>query len=418
MRRGRGRGFRLYKYMLNKNIMDELDRLGFGADIDALECYVEQLQDAAGMGSPLVDDSVYDYHVKLLKSLKPNSQLLNRNWEVIEEELVEYDELLDKYGMSSITTITSMDELSSFKSMLKELGEGRLIDLTATIKENGHACRIVYVNGELVSGTTRGRYKKGRDITRHLKLTLPNYVEQWKDVRILEIRGEVLVAIDTFETHLKNKLKTPLSSVTSLIRESATDEEIKMLDVECFKIFTTDDSELKFKTLWDELEHLRECGFKTPLKAKIQNVGSRNFNNSVEKVIKYFEKLRDDGHVKYSTDGIVLAIDDNDLFYSLGMDGNTWKGNFAVKMGKYWESNVYSAVIKEIVFINGKTYITPKAIVDPVVTSGGAEVTNVPLYNVGVMERYKYIPGETIYFRFGGEQGVTACDVHGNSVRV
>lgn len=75
-------------------------------------------------------------------------------------------------------------------------------------------------------------------------------------------------------------------------------------------------------------------------------------------------------------------------------------------------------MIREIQFIPGKSFITPKAIIDPVVTANGAEVTNVPLYNIGVMERYRYIPGETIYFRFGGEQGVTLCDCYGNSVSV
>jgi len=34
------------------------------------------------------------------------------------------------------------------------------------------------------------------------------------------------------------------------------------------------------------------------------------------------------------------------------------------------------------------------------------------------MERYHYVPGETIYFRYGGETGVTCCDYLGNSVQV
>ena len=68
--------------MVNTDTMAELERLGFGADIDALELYVEKLQDAAGMGEPLVDDAVYDAHVRLLKQLKPDSKLLNRNWKL------------------------------------------------------------------------------------------------------------------------------------------------------------------------------------------------------------------------------------------------------------------------------------------------------------------------------------------------
>ena len=84
-------------------------------------------------------------------------------------------------------------------------------------------------------------------------------------------------------------------------------------------------------------------------------------------------------------------------------------------MGEVWESNVYESTILDIEWTYGKSYITPKAIIEPVVTANGAEVTNVPLYNVGVMERYELVPGETIYFRFGGETGVSLCDSTGES---
>lgn len=400
--------------MVNSNLMAELERLGFGADVDALESYVATLQDAAGLGNPLVDDSVYDAHVRLLKQLKPASSVLNRNWEVEDNELNEYDDVLQKYGMCSITTITEYDELYKFSNTLSEIGHP--VDLMASIKENGHGVRAVYLNGHLYNGTTRGRYKKGRDITRHLKAVLPNHVPAWNNIKIVEVRGEMLVAVDTFEKHLKNTLKTPLSSVTSLIRESVTDEELKYLSMVCYKVIASD-GELEFDTLWDEFEHLEKNGFKTPQKAKITGVTPGNLESSVQRVLAYFEGLMDKNEVKFSCDGIVFAINDNNTFYSTGKNGNAWNGNFALKMGKYWASNIYSSVIKEVIFIPGKSYMTPKAIIQPVVTANGAEVTNVPLYNIGVMERYGYTPGKNIFFRFGGETGVTLCDYNGDSVR-
>lgn len=399
--------------MVNSNTLEQLEKFGFGSDIDALESYVASLQDAAGMGNPLVDDSVYDAHVKLLKELKPTSEVLNRNWEVVEEELDEYDEILNKYGMCSITTLSDMDELWKFANVLKELDHP--VDLTASVKDNGHGVRAVYLKGWLYRGTTRGRYKKGRDITRHLKAVLPQYVDAWEHVPIVEVRGEMLVSIENFEAYLKGKTKTPLSSVTSLIRDSVTDEELKLLEMECYKVISSDGS-LKFDTLWEEFEHLEECGFKVPPKAKIRGVTASNLETSVERIFKYLESLMDTGKIRFSCDGIVFAIDNNDDFYSSGKEGNAWKGNFALKTGRYWQQNIYSATILEVQFIPGKSFIVPKAVIEPLTTANGAQVTNVPLYNVGVMERYKYIPGETIYFRFGGETGVTLCDVYGNSV--
>ena len=401
--------------MINNDLLEQLERLGFGSDIDALENRVAELQDAAGMGNPLVDDAVYDAHFKLLKELKPDSEVLNRNWETVDEDYGKYDDVLKKYGMCSIVTISDISELDHFKDVLDTIGHN--VELMASIKDNGHGVRAVYLNGWLYSGSTRGRTHKGRDITRHLKAVLPNHVEAWDSVPIVEVRGEMLVSIENFEKYLKGKLKTPLSSVTSLIRDSVTDDELKLLEMECYKVISSDGS-LEFETLWDEFEHLEKCGFKTPPKAKIVNVNSDTLEIATNRILKYFESKMDAGEIRFSCDGIVFAINNNNDFYSTGKQGNAWNGNFALKTGRYWQQNIYSSVIEEIQFIPGKSFLVPKAIVTPVITANGTQVTNVPLYNVGVMERYRYIPGEIIYFRYGGETGVTLCDVYGNSVKV
>ena len=72
--------------MINKSILDDLDRLGFGADVDAFESYIESLQEAASLGKAMVTDTMYDYYIRILKELKPDSQLLHRNWEMEEYE--------------------------------------------------------------------------------------------------------------------------------------------------------------------------------------------------------------------------------------------------------------------------------------------------------------------------------------------
>ena len=401
--------------MVNTDTLAELEKLGFGADVDALETYVGQLQDAAAMGKPIVTDPVYDHHIKLLKQLKPESELLHRNWESEETPLTEYDALLKQYGMCSIETITEYKELYKFKAVLDAVGHP--VELMAAMKKNGHGVRAVYLNGYIYNGSTRGRYKKGREIPRHLKMTLPNYVEAWRNIPIVEVRGEMLVKISTFEEHLKNILKTPLSSVTSLIKDSASDSEIKMLNMVCYKVIASDDS-LKFNTLWEEYEHLKENGFEIPHKAKIEGVTSANVEKAITILLGYFEKLMDEREIEYLCDGFVVAINDTETFYSMGKNGNSWKSNIAIKMGKYWESNIYDAVIQDVVFMPGKSYMTPKAIIEPTKAANGSEVTTVPLYNIGVMERYGYVPGATIYYRYGGEMGVTLCDIYGDSVRV
>ncbi len=397
--------------MINKNTMDELNRLGFGADIDALESYVASLQDAAGLGNPQVTDTVYDQHFKLLKQLRPDSYVLSRNWESEDNDLNEFDVLLREYGMSSINTVQNMQDLREFKDALGN----KTLDMFASIKLNGHATRAVYVRGQLRSGSTRGRYKKGRDITRHLKATLPNYVEDWKDIRIVEVRSEALVSLERFE-RVKAYLRTPLSAVTSFIRESVTDAELANLSCVSYKILSSDPDVFHFSSLEEEFKYLENHGFNIPHYCIVKDVNIYNLDSAVEDILSYFGQLADNGELHYSTDGVVCAINDNDTFYSLGKNGNHFLGNFALKMGEHWESNMYSAQILRIEWVYGKSYITPKAIIEPVTTVTGTEVRVVPLYNVSVMEKYKYIPGNQIYFKFGGETGVTCLAPDGSSI--
>lgn len=398
--------------MINQNTLNRLEELGFGADIDALEKHVRMLQDAAGMGSPLVTDTQYDMLVEILRELKPESPILNRNWEIEDNELENIDEILGKYGMMSIKTIMHKEDNNKFNEALGN----KTVKLLASVKLNGHAVRAVYQYGNLVGGSTRGRYKKGRDITRHLKAVLPNYVDEWKDVRLMEVRGEMLVSLDNFENHLKGVLKTPLSAVTSLVRDSVTDSELKLLSCVCYKVIPCEDSDIEFNSLFEQFETLKNNGFEVPIHAVWSNVNQNNIDAVFDDILETFSQFADDGNIGYASDGIVVAVDDVNTFESMGVDGNHYNGNFAIKMGRHWECNMYSSVIEEIIWSPGKRYFTPKAIVRPVVTMTGAQVTNVPLYNVGVMASLGLVVGSTVYFRFGGETGVTLCAPDGTMI--
>lgn len=401
--------------MLNTNTINFLEGLGIGADVDSLETYVALCQESHSLGNPLVEDSQYDALFNILKQLKPTSYVLLRNWETDDEPLESYDSMLRKYGMCSIETVKDIDEaVNKLKPAVAECGGP--VKLTASLKLNGHGVRAVYEYGELVGASTRGRYKKGRDIYDHAKVLLPNHVERWKDISLLEVRGEALVSIDTFDRVLKGKLKTPLSSVTSLIRASAQPDEIALMDMVCYRILVNRD-ELYLEGLSDELHELGEAGIKIPSFGSVSGITVYNLEQALEYLLRQFENIMETRGFEYDSDGIVVTIDSSDLFYSLGKEGNSYRGNMAMKMGQYWESNIYSGIITNVEFVPGKTYMTPKAHIEPVTCSSGASVDVVPLYNVGVMNRYGYVPGAVVYFRFGGETGVTLCDVHGQSVR-
>lgn len=396
--------------VFSRDDLELLNRLGFGDDVSKLEKYVESLQDYASSGEPIVSDDIYDTHIKLLSRLKPDSALLNRNWEGFEDDLDNRDILLDKFGMRSIRTIKDLGELNYFVRDVLKSNELRVV---ATTKLNGHAVRAVYEYGNLVSGSTRGRYKKGRDITRHLKKLLPNYVSDWSSEQYVEVRGELLVSYKNFEK-VKHILKTPLSSVTSFIKESASDQEIGLLDILCYKVLKLREFGNGYSSLSDEIMELGRLGFKTPPYSVRTTINPANFYSEMERLVNAFSSKK--SSLDYDTDGVVVSLDDNNMFYSLGLDGNTFLGNFALKVGSEYGTKVYQSIIDDIQWVHGKTYITPKAVIEPTKTANGAVVSVVPLYNIGMMEKLRLIPGATIYFTFGGETGVSLCDSLGNKV--
>ena len=379
--------------VFSRDDLELLNRLGFGDDVSKLEKYVESLQDYASSGEPIVSDDIYDTHIKLLSRLKPDSNLLHRNWENTETELDNNDILLDKFGMRSIRTIKDLGELNYFTRDILKTSELRYV---ATTKLNGHAVRAVYEYGNLVSGSTRGRYKKGRDITRHLKKLLPNYVEKWSSEQYVEVRGELLVSYKNFEK-VKHILKTPLSSVTSFIKESATDQEIELLDILCYKVLKLRDFGNGYNTLSDEIIELEQLGFKTPPYKVRGTTNPANFYSEMNRLVDLFSSKKNE--LNYDTDGVVVSLD-----------------NFALKVGTEYGTKVYQSIIDDIQWVHGKTYITPKAVIEPTKTANGAVVSVVPLYNIGMMEKLRLIPGATIYFTFGGETGVSLCDSLGNKV--
>jgi NAD-dependent DNA ligase len=424
--------------MISKTDLEELELLGFGANIDALESYVMHLRKMHANGESEVSDKEYDGYMALLKRVKPDSVVFLTNWEEEDYTLEEYDCVLEEFPMKSILTVTNMEQLIPFKDMLErdfaqvdlgdeedDLGVGdyeKGIDLVGSYKLNGHGVRATYRFGALVSGTKRGRRNKGRDITDQMKVRLPRYIMAWRDIEYLEIRGEQVVDKSVFEA-LKDTCKTPLSTVTHLTRASASREELELVDYLFYNILVRREEKHKieqFETLSSKIDYLRRLGFDTPDYKIIHNVNADNFDDKVDELLNSFtDEYLVEGTYPYDCDGIVVAIDNVKDFYDVAErydDGNYYRSNFALKMGAAWDSDKYDSVIEEIEWCFGKSVVTPKAKIRPTMTANGATVTTVPLYNVGVMEKYELYPGSTIWFKFGGETGVTLCDSNGDRV--
>jgi NAD-dependent DNA ligase len=397
--------------MVTREHMELLEQLGFGADIDSFEEYIEHLNDMNDAGTPEVEDNEYDALIALLREVKPDSYLLNQNWGT--DKFEEDEGLLDRYPMRSIKTIMDYSELGNFIQACRNCAddEGK-VTVNVSFKLNGHGIRLYYEYGKFKYARTRGRTGKGRDITRHaLKAGAIEYVAEWKDIPKVEVRCEALIKVKDFKERYDGIYKHPLACVTHLVAESTPDSELEYLDLCCYKLLGVEGME----SLSDEFDALERVGFNTPAYIKTRMPVS-NIVGCVQLILDKFTGFENNGYTDYDTDGIVIAIDNREQFYSCDMDGNSSTGNVAIKMGERWATGYFESTIEEITWVPNKKYYTPKALIEPVQMPNGAEVRVVPLYNVGVMEQYGFYTGATIHFRFGGESGVTCCDKYGNNV--
>lgn len=364
--------------MIDSSLMDTLDRLGFGTDIDKLERYIEE------QGS-----NTADIYYNLLRELKPNSEILQRNTDSLSAK-------------SELPLIHHLYELDNFKNSLGD----SLIDLFCYCKLNGYMFTAVYQNGKLVKGLT-----EEREITRHIKAILPNHIYEWKDISLLEVTGELVVSLYDFNRYLKDTSETPLSAVIHLLKANTLEEDLKYLKCVCYKVET---EEIQFDSWNEQFEFLNSFGFETPVPRLYADIDTYNLDDTIETVIEDFSLMVDRNSIGYETTGIEVLINDIDEFNRLSLKGNT--GKFVLKMGRHWGHNIYKSTIKDIEFIGGVKYFTPKAIIDPVRTVTGAVVTSVPLYNIGIMNDLKLSVGSDIYFKFDKETGAKLCTSEGGEL--
>lgn len=367
-----------------------------------------------------VADSIYDTLYGVLKKVKPESGIFSQIWEE-DGDITDYTDLLVKNPMMSIETAKSYscDEILKFIDRMPEE-----TSYFASYKINGHGIRIVYEDGNLVSATSRARSSAGRDITRHMRTLLGDYNENLAEYGLVELRGEIALKIDRLEEarEFNPSIKSAFSAVSSLIKPSASDEEISLLSFLCYG-FIIDD--FHFDTREEEFMAIQEAGFETPEYCLIESIHRDELLDYIKEIIRTFEESYEE--FGYFCDGVVLELNERDIFASMGTEGNHNLGNIALKVG-VWEQVQYCGIVNKILWTKGKNKLSPVAIVSEefgdlvedeygrmnldqigVLTSQGNSVKRVPLYepkNIIILDAY---PGEPLYFRYGGEAGVVPC---------
>lgn len=441
--------------------------------IEKLEDYIQQANRAAdevnrkGAGQYLIEDEVYDQLVSLLKQVNPDSPLLQTMWEGSEDssdsdaQLDALDEHLSDNPMKSITTIKTLED-PDYLNYINAVPEEQT-EYIAEAKLNGHGIRLVYNNGVFIKATSRARNSQGHDLTEQLKVVLGLQdmleVPEWSQTGIVEVRGELLVSFDDFEVakeYVPN-LVSPLFAVGSMSRDSASEEEWSLLNFIAYRCYIDG---VAFDTRTDLFEYLQNLGFNIPIYTTFNITREQMQDNYAEHVVNTMEELIFDEEQPYDyyTDGVVLEINNTDEFKALGASYKYDLGNIALKIGS-WQQSGYSGIIQMIRWTQGKSKLSPVAIIaeEPdaiefeydgetykgyeeladnvdinevgdvfnlvtnyselgIATMNGAKVKRIPLYEPANMFILNANIGSCLHFKYGGEAGVVPTDEAGRTL--
>ena len=296
---------------------------------------------------------------------------------------------------------------------------GAKVDFYTELKLDGLAVSMVYENGVLKTGATRGDGMIGEDITSNLKTIeaiplalLPketvlenleksklyqviSYLKKsWP--KIIEARGEVFLNTKDFEALNREQRKKGLSpyanprnvAAGSIRQLNSKITASRHLDSFAY-ILTTDMGQ---KTHEEEHLILRALGFKT-------NPNNKRVD-SLEEVFKerdYWEKNR--GQSPVEIDGIVVNINSEEYMKRLGVVGKAPRGGIAYK----FSAKEAETVLEDIIVQIGRTgVLTPVAILKPV-SIGGTTITRATLHNEDEIQRLGLKIGDTVIVSRAGD---------------
>jgi len=309
-----------------------------------------------------------------------------------------------KKQMLSLSNVFSKDELDEFFVRLKKrLPDINEFDILCEPKMDGAAVSLIYKNGILVKGVTRGDGSIGEDITSNIKtiktipqktlltnkLTTPNY---------LEIRGEVFISKKDFIKLNQNAIKHDEKTFAN--PRNAAAGSLRQLDPSI-----TSKRPLSFIAHgFGECDGIDFTGLddffnKMSLLGLPVNKLNRLVRGASECLDYYEEILNNREAIPYDIDGVVYKLNSFDYQHRVGEISRSPRWAIAHK----FPAEEASTVIEDIQFQVGRTgTLTPVAKLKPVVV-GGVTVSNCTLHNIDELQRLDPRVGDTVIIRRAGD---------------
>ncbi len=307
--------------------------------------------------------------------------------------------------MLSLDNTYNLDDLRDWDRRVHELSGRKDIDYVCELKLDGMSLALIYENGKLLRGITRGDGAVGEDVTLNVRtvrsIPLSISKEKLKASGIppdFEVRGEMLMPIASFKKMNEDRERQGLSLFAN--PRNATAGTVRQLDasitaerrLDYFSYMLLKDGRTYFDRHWKTLDALDAAGFKVNPSRKL----AKDFDE-VWKFIEQQETRRE--KLPYEIDGIVVKVDRTSLQDELGFTGKAPRWAIAYK----YAARSGITQIEDILVQVGRTgKLTPVAALKPV-PIGGTTVSRATLHNLDEIERLGVKIGDWVEVERGGD---------------
>lgn len=358
------------------------------------------------LDDPVIPDSEYDRLKRELEALESRHPELvsadSPTRRVGAQPLARFDQIRHEVPMLSLDNAFSQDELRDFERRIHDrLKSDATIEYACEPKLDGIAVSLLYEDGVLVRGATRGDGQTGEDITLNVR-TIPSIPLKllgtgWP--ARLEVRGEVHMPRAGFmalnEKAMKAGEKTfvnPRNAAAGSLRQ--LDPRItagRPLEMCCYSAGLVEGGTLPDKH-GDILRQFQDWGLKINPEMRIVT--------GIQACHDYYQKLMEKrDSLPCAIDGIVFKVNDLTLQQQLGSGVRAPRWAIARKFPAQEEMTL----LKGIEFQVGRTgAITPVARLEPVFV-GGATISNATLHNMDEVNRLDVRVGDTVIIRRAGD---------------
>jgi len=307
-----------------------------------------------------------------------------------------FETVYHKNPMLSLGNTYSQEELEEFDKRVAKGLDDEPYEYFCELKFDGVSISLIYENGLLVRGVTRGDGLRGDDVTFNVK-TIRSIPLKIKGKESFEVRGEVFMPKNVFAQ--LNKEREDIGEERYANARNTTSGTLKMQDsgevakrkLDCFVYYLRGD-DTTIKTHEDSIKKLESWGFNvSPTYKKC---------GSIKDVLQYInaweiERL----NLPLETDGVVIKINNLQQQNDLGFTAKTprWAISY-----KYKAENT-STKLNNITYQVGRTgAITPVAELQPVFLAG-TTVKRASLHNANEIIRLDLKLGDFVFVEKGGE---------------